>query len=144
MYLSVENTTARLVQQTGKTVVALAREGNNYCWERFIEVKEYMHAFDSVTEATDSGNDFDVQLRDLTTAGTVEPCDQMIGEIKAFWRAMGVLCPEHVRQELIAERAVRGQELSDYAIAFRLKIPELYVPNLFEPWYFENLAKTFD
>lgn len=144
MYLSAHNTEMRIVQQLGTDVVVLAREGNNTCWERFVEVKEYMHAFDSPDEATDTGDEFDALLKEFTSSENMKRSEQMNGEIKAFWRALAALCPESQRQILLAERAHRGADLSDYAVALRLRIPELYVPNLFQPWYAENLADIVD
>lgn len=143
MYFSPQNVNERIVQQLGAGVVVLAREGNNYCWERFVEVKEYMHAFDSLDEATDTGAEFDQLLQDFTSTTELQLTPQMNGEIKAFWRALGILCPEPVRQQILAEKAEKGAELSDYAIAVRLRIPEQYVPSLFVPWYLENQAKLF-
>ncbi|HXA39648.1 MAG TPA: hypothetical protein VNW53_11655 [Phenylobacterium sp.] len=142
MYLSARNTNSRIVQQLGTNVVVLPREGNNNCWERFVEVKEYMHAFDSEDEATDTGEEFDNLLKEFTSSENMKRSEQMTGEIKAFWRALAALCPEPQRQALIAERDARGPDLSDYAVALRLKIPELYVPGLFQPWYEENLKEV--
>lgn len=143
MYLAATNTTHKIVQQLGTNVVVLPREGNNYCWERFVEVKEYMHVFDSADEATDSGEEFDRLLADFVSDVDPERSPQLNAEIKAFWRALGVLCPEHVRQAILAEKAEKGPDLTDYAIAFRLRIPEQYVPRLLEPWYLEHQELLF-
>lgn len=144
MYLSAQNTQHRIVQQLGSHVVVLPREGNNTCWERFVEVKEYMHVFDSVDEATDTGEEFDALLKEFSSAENMKRSDQMTGELKAFWRALAALCPEAHRKAILDERKQRGPELSDYAVALRLRIPELYVPNLFEPWYLGNLELALD
>jgi len=83
MYLSPRNTTHRIVQQVGGAhVVVMPREGNNHCWERFVEVKEYMHVLDSADEATDTGEQFDRLLAEFTTAGQFATSSQMTGEIK--------------------------------------------------------------
>lgn len=144
MYLSAHNQTERIVQQLGCHVVVMPREGNNYCWERFVEVKEYMHVFDSVDEATDTGEEFDALLKEFTSSEDMRRSEQMNGEIKAFWRALAVLCPESYRQALIAERAEKGAQMSDYSVALRLRIPEQYAPTLFEPWYLDNLERALD
>lgn len=138
MYFSPRNTTRRIVQQLGCHVVVLPRVGNNRCWERFVEVKEYMHVFDKEDEATDTGEAFDQLLREFSTMKP-SPSPQMTSEIKAFWRAMGLLCPEPARQQLHEERA---GGLSDYQIALRLRIPQLYVPSLFEDWYLEQIESV--
>jgi len=54
-YLSAKNNNHRLVQQLGSHVIVLARDGLNYCWERFVVVKELMHLFDDPISATDTG-----------------------------------------------------------------------------------------
>lgn len=135
MYFSPQNLEQRLVQQLGCGVIALPREGNNYCWERFVETKEYMHSFDTEDEATDTGEEFDQLLKDFTSSVNFEQSPQMNSEIKAFWRALAILCPETVRQGLVAEREERCADLNDYAVALRLRIPEQVVPNLFLPHY---------
>jgi hypothetical protein len=52
------------VEQFGSSVVVVAR-GLNRCWERFVYVKELMHVFDGVDEATDSGEKFESMLEGL-------------------------------------------------------------------------------
>jgi hypothetical protein len=54
-----------LVQQVGSDVIVTAR-GINYCWERFVFVKEFLHAFDDPRAAADNGDTFDTQLQDLS------------------------------------------------------------------------------
>jgi hypothetical protein len=145
MYLSPQNQTARIVQQLGSHVVVMPREGNNNCWERFVEVKEYMHVFDSPQEATDTGELFDALLAEFCASGGAAQTmsHQVNAEHKAFWRALGVLCPEPYRLRLIDERAERGPDLTDYQIALRLRIPEQYIPCLFLEWYVDNQATLF-
>lgn len=145
MYLSPQNTTKKIVQQLGCHIVVLPREGNNYCWERFVQIKEYMHVFDTKHECTDTGEAFDGILADFTSAEEVIRSHQMHGEVKAFWRALAILCPEAERARIISERDERGAaEFSDYAIALRLRIPELYVPTLFAPFYATQLETILD
>ncbi len=52
--------------------------------------------------------------------------------------ALGVLCPEELRQQLARERA--DKHTDDYAIALKLRMPQLYVPLLFDARY-ENLIQ---
>jgi len=141
MFLSPQNTKHRIVQQLGCAVVVMARNGNNRCWERLVETKEYMHVFDGVDEATDSGDEFNLLLKEFTVGASLQRSPQMMGEIKAFWRALGVLCPETHRQQLIKDKEAG---LSDYQAALRLKIPELYIPSLFEPWFLETMQQIRD
>jgi hypothetical protein len=131
-YLSARNVNHRFVQQNGGCVIVLARVGLNHCWERFVFVKELMHIFDDPAQATDSGEVFEQVLKDIIpNAPSQTP--QAHSEYMCFWMALGVLCPEKLRQEFAVERA--AGRLDDYAIAVRLRVPQLYVGMLFEPRY---------
>lgn len=131
IYLSARNEEARLVQQVGGTVIVTAR-GMNYCWTRFVFVKELMHAFDNPKSAADNGEAFDTQLQDLSgPATTLSP--QGEAEYLSFWMALGVLCPEATR--LALQERLFAKQTDHYAIALELRIPELYVPLLFEARY---------
>lgn len=133
-YLSARNTDHQLVKQCGGHVIVLARE-LNYCWERFVFVKELMHLFDDPKEATDTGEKFERMLEEIGADGTT-PADwspQMCSEVKCFWMALGVLCPEKNRAEYAAAR--ENAEIDDYTIALQLRIPKLYVPVLFQDRY---------
>jgi hypothetical protein len=132
MYLSAQNTSAKFVQQVGSRVIVTAR-GLNYCWERFVFTKELMHAFDDPIQATDTGEVFDNQLQEITrpAGGRVSP--QTTAEFLAFWMALGILCPE--QQRLAYAEKLVAKQIDEYSIALELRIPELYVPLLFEPRY---------
>lgn len=138
MYLAPTNQTRRIVQQLGCHIIVLPREGNNRCWERLVTIKECMHIFDGAEEATDTGAAFERLLAEFSggvSVANVSP--QYRAETRALWRAMGVLCPEQARLQLAAER---DAGLTDYQIALRLRIPEVYVKFLFEPWYPAEIA----
>jgi len=131
LYLSARNEEAKLVQQVGTTVIVTAR-GMNYCWTRFVFVKELMHAFDDPKAAADNGDAFDTQLQDLSgPATTLSP--QGEAEYLSFWMALGILCPEPIR--LGMQERLAAKQTDHYAIALELRIPELYVPLLFEARY---------
>lgn len=131
MYLSARNGQARLVQQMGSHVIVTAR-GLNYCWERFVFIKELMHAFDDPASAADNGEAFDNQLQDLSgPATTLSPQGER--EYLSFWMALGALCPEAHRLQLRDRLA--ANQIDHYAIALELRIPQLYVPLLFEARY---------
>lgn len=132
-YLSARNQDHKFVQQHGSRIIVLAREGLNHCWERFVYVKELMHAFDDPAKATDTGDAFERMLSDLTPGAPAELSPQGLSEIKCFWMALAVLCPDAMRREFEAER--KAQRIDDYAIAIRLRIPQGYVPRLFEKRY---------
>lgn len=130
-YLTPQNETERIVQQLGKHVIVTARD-LNYCWERFVYVKELMHAFGTADKMTDNGEKFEALLSDFSVPNQ-EMSPQMSSELDAFWMALGVLCPETIRQSYAKMRA--AQEIDDYSIALELRIPEGYVPRLFETRY---------
>lgn len=133
MYLSAQNTNNRFVQQHGNHVIVLARElKENYCWSRFIFIKELMHLFDDPKEATDSGDAFDKLLSELSGPGT-ESSYQFQSELKCFWMALAAFCPEENRREFEKQRA--DGHIDNYGIALQLRIPEQYVPRLFENRY---------
>lgn len=136
-YLSARNMNARLVQQHGTHVIALARSLNK-CWERFVFVKELMHLFDDPEQATDSGAAFDALLGDFTGPRPPRWSPQMVSEQRCFWMALAVLCPEDERKALMVERA-NGKK-TDYEIALRLMIPELYIQRLALPNYPDIVA----
>ena len=130
-YLSARNQNHRIVQQHGCCVIVMAR-GMNRCWDRFVYVKELMHAFDDPLEQTDSGDCFELVLNEMGANGPDDSA-QTDAEWKAFWMTLGVLCPEAVRQQLLQERAAGHTD--DYAIALKLRIPQTYVRSLFDSRY---------
>jgi hypothetical protein len=135
-YLSARNTQHPFVQQAGARVIVTAR-GLNRCWERFVYVKELMHSFDDPSESTDTGERFEELLGEIM--GPISPENvQGLAEVNCFWMALGVLCPEPVRQAFHADR--EAGRIDDYSIALKLLIPQGYVPRLFEPRYSDNLA----
>jgi len=131
-YLSARNSHHRFVQQHGTNVIVLPREGLNYCWERFIFVKELMHLFDNPDQAADTGNKFEQMLTEILP-GASEPSPATLSEFDAFWMALSVFCPEALRLEFAAART--AEQLDDYAIALRLRMPQQYVQRYFEPRY---------
>lgn len=131
-YASATNKNHRIVEQFGSSVVVVAR-GLNRCWERFVYVKELMHVFDGIDEATDSGEKFESMLEELVMPTFAKWSPQMMSEMKCFWRAMGALCPENIRLEM-AEKRTKGQ-IDDYGIALAFRIPQQYVRHMFEVDY---------
>ena len=133
-YLSARNKEHPLVEQLGCNIIVLARDQNR-CWERFIFVKEMMHLFDEPAQSTTSEKAFERLLLELSGSQSPELSPQAISEASCAWMALGALCPEEQRQQFSKERAA-GQT-DDYAIALRLRIPEMYVPVLFGDQYEE-------
>lgn len=127
-FLSAKNTDALLVRQHGTNVIAVGRS-QNACWERFIVVKELMHFFDSSEECTDTPKGFEENIEHMLMFSS-GLCAQALAEIKCFWRALAVLCPEVERLDLKLQREKR--HINDYGIALKLRIPEQYVKYLID------------
>lgn len=130
-FIHATNKDNQFVKQAG-THVIVTRRGENTCWERFIYTKELMHLFDKSSELTASGQHFDDLLSDFL-GNTVVSSPQMGSEIKCFWRAMAVLCPEKLRQEYI--KSYNNKEINHYDVALALRMPEQYVPLYFTDRY---------
>ena len=96
-----------------------------------------MHAFDNPEQAVDTGDAFDTQLQDLSGPATTLSTPGE-AEYESFWMALGILCPEQRRLQYRDRLAAK--QADHYSIALELRIPELYVPLLFEARY-EQLIK---
>lgn len=136
-----EDRVASLLRQFGGRVVVVAR-GLSRSWERIVLVKEFMHLFDKPGQMT-APEQLEGLLSDIMT-GSTDPSPQFGSEIIAFWMAMGVLCPEPTRQQLLQERRGKTGDAEDLAISLKLRIPEQYVPLLFEQDYENRLKKIIE
>lgn len=117
-----------LIQAKGNPVVVIAR-GMNRCWDRLVQVKEIMHLFDSESEKTSSSAEFEKLLQDITSPPSPgDSSKQLFSEHKAFWMALGCLCPETNRQQFMED--YNRKHIDHYGIALKLRIPEQHVPNL--------------
>lgn len=131
-YLSAKNSNHRIVEQHGCNVICVSRSLNR-CWTRFVVVKELMHMLDGAASATDSGDDLEKVLTELTGPGAPAPSPQMDAEVACFWKALAALAPE---KERLGYKALRAEaKIDDYAIALKLRIPQQYVSRLFIPRY---------
>lgn len=139
MYLSLRNTDHPFIKQNGCNVVVLAR-GLEKPWDRVIFLKETMHLFDDPIEATDSGDKFEQLLNDFSTSTSLaSPSVAFQAELKCFWMAMGAICPEKFRQQILTER--KNGTLNEYAVALKLRIPTNYVPRLYDPRFEKEIGK---
>lgn len=126
----------------GEPVIVIARQ-HNTCWRRFVVVKELMHYFDRPLEKVNSEDDFEEVVSGFCSPVPPDHRSPAMGsEANAFWMALGVLCPEPLRQDLQRDRA-RGA-ISDMEIAQRLKIPLAFVPALFQPHFKESMSELCD
>ncbi len=131
-FIVPENTAhpfTKWVHAPGGAIIVVAR-GMNHCWKRFVEVKELMHLFD---EPLDLVGEADIFQDLLTEFVELQPewSDAFRADTRAVWLALGVLCPEAKRQEFARLRT--AGEIENLAIAQQLRIPERYVPHLFNP-----------
>lgn len=127
-WLTPQNEDHPLVKQFGTHIVVVAREQNR-CWERFVIVKELMHLFDTPQQKTSTPKAFTNLLSEFSAPMSVWS-DQFHSEVDSFWQALAVLCPQNVRNEFREQR--QQDKIGDLDIALKLKIPEAYVPRLFE------------
>lgn len=115
----------------GEPVIVVSRS-LNYCWQRFVILKEMMHYFDQSLERVTNPADFGSLLAEFA-GPQPDRSLAMNSEVKALWMALGVMCPEELRQEF--ERQLAHGATNPGAIAERLKMPLAYVHMLFYPQY---------
>lgn len=119
-----------LATQAGSSpLIQIARDLNE-CWRRFVVAKEVMHYFDTNLERVSSTQEFE-DLVEQFAAQEGNPSAAFLSEVKAFWMALALFCPENLRQDY--ERQLEAGTLSDAQIAQFLRIPLNYVPHLFRP-----------
>jgi hypothetical protein len=116
----------------GNPIVVIARD-LNYCWSRFVYVKEVMHVFDESLTTVGTSVEFAALVMGMTSPTPGERPASVNSEILAYWMALGCCCPEDVRQDL--QRRFQSGELSERDIAEQLKIPEHTISRLFQPNY---------
>jgi len=87
---------------------------------RFILTKELMHVFDTEEEKANNKEKFDQQIRRLKDPSAAAN-QQHQAELKAYWRALGVLCPEEKRLEYKA--LLQEDKISWDVVAASLRIP---------------------
>lgn len=136
-YLSPRNEdTAYYGAPPGAAVIGLSKS-LNYCWARFVEIKELMHCFDDPLSSTNSAEELESLLFGLCENVTAPRARHVQSEYECFWMALALSCPEKLRVDLQRQRDAQG--IADLAIAEMLKIPERVVPGLFMPSYKSNV-----
>lgn len=131
------NTEHKLAKHcNGAPIIAVART-LNYCWSRFAVIKELMHLFDAPLEQVNTADEFESLIGEFVVPIPSRSL-AMNCEIKAFWMALGVVCPETVRQDLQRQREL-GKK-TDLQIAQLLKIPTAYIPSLFDAHFKPNMS----
>jgi len=95
--------------------------------QRIVRVKELMHAFDQFDERTDNPDKFKAQI-DGFFSPTANASPQFVAEHKAYWMALGVLCPAELRFQF-RQKLSDGETTIDL-IGSTLKIPVRVVHDL--------------
>ena len=90
-----------------------------------------MHLFDTPDQLADTHLKLDTILGDFEMPSASDPVAE--SEYLGFWMALACLCPEKNRLEF--EDAVSKNHTDYYSIALQLRIPEQYVPFLFQERY---------
>lgn len=120
----------------GEPVIFVARP-LNYCWRRFVVIKELMHYFDPPLARVSTESDFEALVTEFS-APQLDRSRAMDCEVRALWMALGIICPEEQRQQMERQRLVGA--IDDATIAERLKMPLAYVPLLFHTHFKEIIA----
>ncbi|MCP1229839.1 hypothetical protein [Acetobacter indonesiensis] len=144
VYLSPRSEKHFIQATMGRHVIMVAANQNR-CWDRLIVVKELMHLLDGDEESVDTGNDFDRLLSELFIGPGSD--SKTNSEFIAFWRALGMLAPEKLRQseKLIWTEAKKNGSISaDYEAALKFKIPQAYISFLFSERYEHELSRILD
>ena len=106
-----------------EVLIVLARSLDRE-WRRIVYTKELMHAFDEPEEKADSPETFDLQIEKVSDP-SADMSPQYRAEIKALWRALGVLCSAEMRATFKEE--IEKDTMSEAVVSARLSIPEPFV-----------------
>lgn len=114
----------------------------NLCWKRFVCCKELMHVFDNAEQRTDSPEKFRALIGELETPLPLDKASPMYqSEAVTMWKAMAVLCPRNVLNYF--KPKWQSGELSDYAVALELRVPEVFIDAIMSD-KFEQLLDSMD
>jgi hypothetical protein len=107
-------------------------------WRRIVYTKELMHAFDAPEEKSDTPEKFDVQIERFADP-SADMSPQYRAEIKALWRALGVLCPEKLRMTF--KEDIAAGKMSEAVVAASLRIPAQFVRILIRDDFADAIEK---
>ncbi len=122
---------------TAKVPTIVVARGLDYVGERFVVIKELMHLFDTDLEKVGTAEDLEALLTGLISPQPTRSIS-VGSEVRAYWQAIGVMCPEARRQEFQRQRGAR--KITDAEIAAALGMPEFHVTSLFEGNYKEIIS----
>jgi hypothetical protein len=113
--------------EQNESLIVLAR-GCGKHMRRFVYTKELMHVFDTDEEKADTADKFSAQAEKFSDP-EVALSPAYRAEVKAFWRALAVLCQETRRREY--QQALIDGRISLEVVATALQIPSQYARNMF-------------
>ena len=134
-YMAPENEDTLYTGAPPGAAAVIVNSNLNYCWARFVQLKELMHLFDNPHHFTNNADEFESLV-----VGMCEPLEptgtrsgQIQSEYECMWMSLALCCSEERRVEFQRLRSER--KIADAAIAELLKMPERFVPILFEAQY---------
>jgi hypothetical protein len=113
-------------------------------YERIVTIKELMHCYfaplpEKAKYVTGTQIALDNHFRALFGGSAVMmKSPQMAAEKMAIWMAIGVICPEHRRMELVANE--RAGKITPEQIADEFKIPLVTAKALIDPQFEDEVA----
>lgn len=109
----------------------------NTCWRRFVCCKELMHVFDDSLARTSDAKRFMRLMNELENNPiAVDSSPMFDSERNAEWMALLVLFPQRLRDHFIPQHE---GGMSDYEIALRVRIPEIYIKTVMSDRYARSL-----
>lgn len=111
-------------------------------WKRLVVVKEALHQLDDSFPAswTTNAERFADLLTELT-GPQLHRSNQMQAEVNAYWMALGLLCPEKTRIQLMQERELGHR--TNHQISLLLQLPETCCDTLLESDFGSEIYDRF-
>ncbi|MBC6436824.1 MAG: hypothetical protein GDA52_01505 [Rhodobacteraceae bacterium] len=138
----------KIVELTGVDKIAFVRSGldTSICRGYWITPQNrdhpsvMMHLFDTEEQKVRGAEAMNKLLAEFLSSSSpkVPFSPQFASEIDSFWQALAVLCPQTFRERFRKE--LDQGKTDHYGIALKLRIPEAYVPRLFEDRFDEWLS----
>jgi len=139
-YMAPKNEDTLFVGAAPGAAAIIVSNELNLCWGRFVQLKELMHLFDNPFHYTNNAEEFESLV-----VGMCEPLEptgtrsgQIQSEYECMWMSLALVCAEERRVEL--QRMRSEKKISDSDVAELLKMPERFVPILFESNYKDAIA----
>ncbi len=121
----------------------------NTCWTRLVVVKEMCHCILDQPDTSRVSNAKDLMtlsralvLKSELQAAALGTSVPFFNERFAINAALEILCPVAARRSFIDDYARGG--IGALTLAEKFKIPQLYVPQHFDPGYTEMMSELFE